>query len=34
MKEEAKKMLETLIEANLYISAKIYSETLKAIEKL
>jgi len=33
-KEEAKKMLETLIEENFYISAKIYSETLKTIDNL
>jgi len=33
-KEEAKQMLDTLIEANFYISAKIYRDTLKAIEKL
>jgi len=33
-KEEAKQTLEKLIDANFYISAKIYSEMLKAIEKL
>lgn len=33
-KEDAKQMLGTLIEENFYISAKIYSDTLKTIEKL
>ena len=33
-KEEAKQTLEKLIEVNFYVSAKIYSETLKAIEKI
>lgn len=33
-KEDAKQMLETLIEAKFYISAKIYRDALKAIEKL
>ena len=33
-KEDAKQMLETLIEVNFYISAKIYGDTLKTIEKL
>jgi len=33
-KEEAKQMLATLIEENFYISAKIYRDTLKTIEKL
>ncbi|KPV65460.1 MAG: hypothetical protein AOA65_0159 [Candidatus Bathyarchaeota archaeon BA1] len=33
-KEDAKQMLEALIEANFYVSAKIYGDTLKAIEKL
>jgi len=33
-KEEAKQMLATLIEVNFHISAKIYHETIKAIEHL
>jgi len=33
-KEEAKQMMATLIEANFYISAKIYRDALKVIEKL
>jgi len=33
-KEEAKQMMAALIEVNFYISAKIYHETLKAIEHL
>jgi len=33
-KQEAKQMLERLIEVNFYISARIYRDALKAIEKL
>lgn len=33
-KQEAEKILENLIEVNFYISAKIYRDSLKAIEKL
>jgi len=33
-KEEAKLMLATLIEVNFHVSAKIYHETIKAIEHL
>lgn len=33
-KANAKQMLETLIEVNFYISAKIYRDALKAIERL
>lgn len=33
-KEEARQMLEELIEANFYISANIYRDALKAIEKI
>jgi len=33
-KEEAKQALEKLIEVNFYISAKIYRDTLKTIEKI
>jgi predicted nucleic acid-binding protein len=33
-KEDAKQMLATLIEVNFYISAKIYRDALKTIEKL
>jgi len=33
-REDAQQMLETLIEANFYLSAKIYRDTLKAIERL
>ena len=33
-KRDAKQMLANLIEVNFYISAKIYRDTLKAIEKL
>ncbi|MDI6905564.1 MAG: DUF3368 domain-containing protein [Candidatus Bathyarchaeia archaeon] len=33
-KDNAKQMLETLIEENFYISANIYRDTLKTIKKL
>jgi len=33
VKEEAKQMLERLIDANFYMGIKIYREALKAIER-